>query len=157
MSTKQKSQRGFVAVTLITVLAIALVIVVYATILGTFQGGNVEVVALNGNLWYNKDNSTTWYTDLSGVGNGTSWYVMFNTSSTGPVQTVNIIWQLQNNTGTWEDVSGATVNTNNFGLNGDAGQEIFASTDGLQTGNTDWGTYTPTAGTYRIKMTIQTA
>lgn len=155
MSAKQKSQRGFVAVTLITLLAIALVIVAYATLLGIFTGGDVGVVSLNGTLKYNTDNSTTWYSTLSGVANGSSWYVMFNTTSSGYSGAVNITWQLQWSNGT--DVSGATVNTNSFSLTGSAGQEIYAATNGLQSGNNDWGTDTTTAGTYRIEMTVVTA
>ena len=161
MSAKQKSQRGFVAVTLITVLALALVIVVYASLLGTFPGGEVTVVTVNGDLKYCITNSTTpgdWALTLSNIANGTSWYVMFNKTSGGYTGLVNITWQLQNNTGSWVEVSGAVVNTNNFNLNGAVGQEIYASTDGLQTGNYDWGTIETTeAGTYRIEMTMITA
>jgi hypothetical protein len=152
-----KAQKEFVVVTLVALISVALIIAVYATLLGTFTGDTVTVVSLNGVLKYNQDNSATWYTSLSGVANGSSWYVMFNTTSSGYAGLVNITWQLQNNTGTWVDVSGATVSTNNFNLTGNAGQEIYASSDGTQAGNYDWGTETTAAGTYRIKMTVVTA
>ena len=156
MSAKHKSQRGFVAVTLITLLALALVVVVYATLLGTFTGGDVGVVTLNGALKYNQDNGTTWSTTLSGVANGSLWYVMFNTSSSGYAGSVNITWQLQWSNGT--DVSGAVQYTNGFSLTGSAGQEIYCSTDGAKSANYDWGTtHTTAAGTYRIEMTAETA
>jgi hypothetical protein len=151
---QQKSQKGFVAVTLITILAIALVIVVYATILGTFTGGNVTVVILHGSLWYNQTDSAPWQNSLDDVGNGTSWYVMFNTTSAGYSGTVGITWQLLSG-GT--PVSGAIVSTSSFSLSGSSGQEIFASTSGAQIGNTNWGTYTTKAGTYQIQMTVSTA
>jgi hypothetical protein len=154
VSAKQKSQRGFVAVTLITVLAIALVIVVYATILGTFTGGNVNVVTLRGSLWYNQTDSAPWQASLNDVENGTAWYVMFNTTSSGYAGLVSITWQLQFTNGT---NVGNSVSTTSFTLTGGSGQEIFASTSGTQTGNTNWGTLTIASGTYRIKMTVQTA
>lgn len=157
MSAKQKSQRGFVAVTLITLLAVALTIVIYATLLGTFTGGDVGVVSLDGTIKYNEDNSTTWSTTLPNVANGSSWFVMFNTTSGGYSGSVNITWQLQNNAGSWADVGGAVQYTNNFDLTGSV-QEIFCSSNGAQSGNYDWGTtWTTTAGTYRIRITIETA
>jgi hypothetical protein len=143
---------------LITVLAIALVIVVYATILGTFTGGNVNVVTLQGSLWYNQTNLAPWQASLDDVGNGTSWYVMFNTTSNGYSGKVDITWQLQNWTGgSYQKDVGSSVTTSGFSLDGLAGQKIFASPDGLQADNTDWNALTTAAGTYRIKMTIQTA
>jgi len=162
VSARQTSQKGFVAVTLITVLALALVIIVYASLLGTFPGGQVQVVTVNGDLKYCTTNSTTpgdWELSLDNIANGTSWYVMFNTTSGGYIGNISITWQLQNYTGgAWVDVSGAVVNTNNFYLNGSVGQEIYASTDGTQTENYDWGTNkTKEAGTYRIEMTMNTA
>lgn len=162
MSARQKSQKGFVAVTLITLLALALVIIVYATLLGTFPGGQVQVVTVNGDLKYSTTNSTTpsnWTLTLNNIANGTSWYVMFNTTSGGYIGYVNITWQLQNYTGgLWQNVAGAVVNTDNFYLNGSVGQEIYASTDGTQTENYDWGTNkTKQAGNYRIEMTMITA
>ena len=158
MSAKQKSQRGFVAVTLITLLALALVVIVYATLLGTFTGDTVGVVTLNGSLKYNEDNSTIWNTTLSGVANGSSWYVMFNTTEAGYAGDVNITWTLQELNGAWADVS-PSVNqtTNDFTLDGNAEQEIYASGSGLQEDVKDWGTGTSTAGTYRIKMEVITA
>ena len=160
---RKRSQREFVVVTLIALLATASIIVLYGAMLGTFEGGKVTVVALNGTLKYNKTNSTTasdWNTTLGNVAIGDPWYALFNTSSTGYQGDVNITWTLQNETSTdvWVDVTpGVNQTTNNYYLDGTAGQVIYASTDGDQGTNRNWGASTTSAGTYRIKMTVITA
>jgi hypothetical protein len=160
---RKRSQKEFVVVTLIALLATASIIVLYGAMLGTFEGGKVTVVALNGTLKYNRTNSATasdWNVTLDNVPIGSSWYALFNTSSTGYQGNVNITWTLQNETSTdvWENVT-PSVNqtTNNHYLDGTAGQVIYASTDGNQGTNKDWGASTTSAGTYRIKMTVTTA
>jgi len=160
---RKRSQREFVVVTLIALLATASIIVLYGSMLGTFKGGKVTVVTLNGALKYSTTNSTTpsdWNATLSNVQNGTSWYTLFNTSSTGYQGDVNITWTLQQETApdVWEDVPpGVNQTTNNYPLNGAAGQVIYASSDGNQGTNKDWGASTTSAGTYRIEMTVITA
>ncbi len=159
MRARQKSQRGFVAITLITLLAIALVIAVYATILGTFQGDQVTVVTLTGHIRYDEANSTTasdWETTLSNIANGSEWYALFNITSGGYAGAVTITWWLQENTGSWQNMTTPVEQTTSDTLSGST-EIIYASGNGDQAGNKDWGASTTSAGTYRIKMKIVTA
>jgi len=157
MSERKRSQKGFVAVTLITVLAIALVLVAYATLLSTFTGGEVVVGTVAGQVWYSTSNTTggPWTATLNTSGTSVSWYSMVNLTSayTGQVQ---ITWQLQRMDGTWGNVSGAQVITTDE-LTG-SGQEVWASSNGDIAGNRDWS-QTPgatTDGQYRVKAYIET-
>jgi hypothetical protein len=150
MSERQKSQKGFVAVTLITLLAIATVIVVYAALLGTFTGQNVTVVAVKGTVEYSQDNSSGWATSLIDVPINGSWYARFTTDPGGYTGNVIITWDLYNTTLVY------TVTTTSFYLDGTA-QNIYASSNGLQSTNYNWDLKTTAAGNYYIKVTIQTA
>ena len=155
---RSKSQREFVVVTLIALISIALIITVYATILGTYTGDTVTVVSLNGDIKYDDLNSTTasdWSPTLSNIANGSLWYALFNTSSSGYTGNVNMTWTLQWSNGT--AVPSATQTTNNFALIGSAGQVIYASDAGTQVANKDWGQYTTDVGTYQIELTVVTA
>jgi hypothetical protein len=154
VSAKQKSQRGFVAVTLITLLAITLIIVVYAAILGTFTGGNVQVVAVKGTVYYSLDNSTNsadWSKTLTDVPINGSWYALFNVTGTGGYSgSVDIRWDLRTNS----TVIIQTVPTSVY-LTGNA-QLIYASSYGLQQANYNWGQNTLVANTYYIVVTVTT-
>jgi hypothetical protein len=147
VSAKQKSQKGFVAVTLITLLAIALVIVVYATLLGTFTGGNVQVVAVQGTVYYSLDNSTGWATSISDHPITDPWYARFNVTGTGYSGSVTITWDLHNSTAIVHSV------TTSFYLSGSP-QAIYASSNGLQAANYNWGQNTAVAATYYIVVTV---
>jgi hypothetical protein len=155
VSARQKSQKGFVAVTLMTLLAIAMVLVVYASILGTFTGGDVGVVSLDGTPKYCKTNSTTpseWKTELTGTDNvpaGDPWYALFNTTSGGYEGNVKITWGLYNSTDSVHNVT-----TDSFTLDGTV-QTIYASGNGLQAENYNWGQNTTVAETYYIKVTVE--
>ena len=161
MSAKLKSQRGFVAVTLITILAIALVIIAYATILGTFKGQEVTVVNVQAEIWYSELNETettaNWTSTLPNVANGSVWYSKLNITATGGYTgLVNINWTLHH----WSNnsmVSGATITTVDKNLTNTLGQTIYASSTGDITGNTNWGSYTTAAGSYYVKAKIETA
>jgi hypothetical protein len=155
---RSRTQREFVVVTLIALISIALVIAVYATLLGTFTGDAVTVVSLNGDIKYDDFNSTTagdWTLTLGNIANGSQWYALFNTSSAGYQGDVNMTWTLQWSNGT--AVPGATQTTNNFALTGNAGQVIYASDVGTQGANKNWGQYTTDVGTYQIELEIITA
>jgi hypothetical protein len=155
---RSKSQREFVVVTLIALISMALIIAVYATLLGTYTGDTVTVVSLNGDIKYDDLNSTTagdWSLTLPNIANGSVWYALFNTSSTGYAGDVNMTWTLQWTNGT--AVPSATQTTDNFVLTGSTGQVIYASDAGTQGANKDWGQYTTDAGTYQIELTIVTA
>lgn len=146
---KSKAQRDFVIVTLIALISIALIIAVYATLLGTFQGGNVGVVAVNGEIQYSLDNSTGWSTSLSNLPITDPWYARFNKTATGYTGSVSITWELHNITAVVH-----TVTTTSFSMDGSIVQQMYASSDGLQAANYDWGQNTTVAGTYYVTATI---
>ena len=155
-----KSQKEFVAVTLIALISIALVITVYATLLASFPGAEVVVGTLtSGNVYYSLvDTSVTtdFQTTVSPAGPSTSWYAKMNTTGgeyTGPV---TISWQLQKYSSTWDNV-GSSVSTS-FTLTTGA-DTIYASTDGLWTAigqNQDWSSLITDSGSYRVEATIDT-
>ena len=157
------SQRAFVAVTLITVLAVTTVFVVYAVILSTINGGNVSVVgAGSAQMWYDEANSASaaaWTGTLSNIANGTTWYAKLNTTVAGYNGAVKITWTLQyDNSGTWTDVGGGATQSTSVTLTGASGQNVFASADGTQGSNKNWGQYsTEVDETYRVKAVIETA
>jgi len=145
---KSKAQREFVVVTLIALIAIALIIAIYATLLGTFQGGNVGVVAVNGEVQYSLDNST-WSTELSNLPITDPWWARFNKTATGYTGNVSVTWELYNSSALIH-----TVTTTSFSMNGSIVQQIYASSDGLQPTNYNWGQNTTVAETYYVKATI---
>lgn len=155
---REKSQRTFAAVTLATVASVALVLFVYATLLGTIPGGEVFIgsgSSVGGTIYYATDNvNGPWTTTLSLSSASTSWYARLNTTAgySGPV---TISWQLQEKTGTstWADVS--TPQTTNVSLDGTT-QAVYTS-GFTSTGNHDW--VTEVAGqdaTYRVYVTVST-
>ncbi len=155
MSTSRKSQRTFVTVTVITVIAIATVFIVYAAVIGTYPGGNVNIQQMVGEINYWGEGSTAWATSIS-IGNGTSWYARLNLTSNIPSQTVNVTWTLQwLNGSNWDTVS-TTAPETQVTLTGVATQ-VYVTTGGTEPGNYDWGTYTQTVDrTYRVKAVVET-
>lgn len=157
------SQRSFVAVTLITVLAVTTVFVVYAVILSTINGNQVNVVGFGGSMWYDEANSTSaadWTADLPDIAtNGSScdpWYSKINITSAGYSGAVTVTWTLQYlNVATWTDVGGGATESTSFTLTGAAGDTIYATPTGVQSGNKNWGAYTATADQYRVKAVIE--
>lgn len=156
MSTTQKSQRTFMTVTLITVIAITTVFIVYAAIMGTYPGGDVSIQTMQGTIYYQGDGSSTWTTTLS-VGNGTAWYARLNVTTNIPSQTLNVTWTLEwNNASTWETVGGTSAPETQITLTGVA-TAIYATADGTASGNYNWGTHTTTLDrTYRVKAVVET-
>jgi len=155
MSTTQKSQRTFMTVTLITVIAVATVFIVYAAILGTYPGGEVSIQTMQGTMYYWGVGSTSWATTLS-VGNGTNWYARLNVTNV-PSQTVNVTWTLEwLNGATWETVSGPTPDETQITLTGTP-TAIYVTALGTESGNYNWGTHTTTLDrTYRVKAVVET-
>jgi hypothetical protein len=82
---------------------------------------------------------------------------MFNTTNAGHKGPVNMTWVLQEQDGSWADVSPGVNQTTTVILAGTEGQVIYASTDGGASGQMNWGASTTTAGTYRIEVTITAA
>lgn len=157
MQAKKKSQKGFVAVTLITLLAIAMVIVVYATLLGTFTGGEVVYGEnLNGEVLYSRGNLTAAsnWTDTIEVPNGNAWYGLLNITSTdGYIGNVNVTFQLQfsqNST----DVGTPTIAQ--IKLNGTIAERVYVTSDGSgPAGNRNWQTDCTPAYSYKIVATVE--
>jgi hypothetical protein len=146
---RSRTQREFIVVTLIALISIALVIAVYATLLGTFQGGNVEVVSVQGSVQYSLDNSTGWTTTLSNLPISDPWYTRFDKTADGYTGNVQVTWELYNSSALVH-----TVTTTSFSLNGSQVQQIYASSTGLQPINYNWGQNTTVAETYYVKVTI---
>jgi hypothetical protein len=158
------SQRAFVAVTLITVLAVTAVFVVYAVILSTINGTQVNVVGFGGSMWYDEANSADpadWTATLPDVATNGSlcdpWYSKINITSAGYSGAVTVTWTLQYDSGggNWLDVGGGATQSTSFTLTGSAGDTIYASTDGTQGGNMNWGAYSATADQYRVRAVIE--
>jgi len=163
MTERKGSQKGFVAVTLITILAIALVLIVYATFLGSFQGGEVTVGGVGGaQIKYsfnNNNESGPWTLTLNPSSVSTSWYARMNITAGDYSGPVNITWQLQKETGTDTWTNQGTPEYTPVVLTGSAGgQIIYVSSDGtFAAGNYNWKQKYTTAGTYRINATINSA
>jgi len=155
VSERKKSQKGFVAVTLITVLAIALVLIAYATLLYTFTGGEVVVGSVSGNVYYSTNNTVAgpWSTNLSVGDTSVSWYSRINFTSTYSGN-VSIIWQLERKNGGWANVSNAKVTT--YVVLSGTNEAVYASPNGNIGSNQDWKVYADTNGQYRIKAYVHT-
>jgi hypothetical protein len=159
MTNGKKSRKLLLIATVLTIAALASVLVVYAAVtLFSVTGGNVTVVGVtSGTVEYAVTNtgSPTWGTTLSPTG---AWYaeLVLGSSSTysGPV---TISWQLQTYaTGSWVNVgSSPQVVTTPMSLNGGS-QTIYAATDGTLASAYDWSAVA-TGGTYRIIATVASA
>jgi len=150
---KSKAQREFVVVTLIALISIALIIAVYATLLGTFTGGDVGVVTLTGAIYYSVDNSTGWATTLGGIANGSAWYARFNVTSGGYSGAVDITWWLQKG---GSNMTPAVEQPTSHSLSGGV-EAFYASSDGTQGSNYNWGQNATAADNYRVMMRVYTA
>ncbi len=155
MNERKTAQRGFVVVTLITLLAIATVMVIYATLLATIPGGEVLVGEdVGGNVYYSETNSTSasWTSTLNVASTSASWYARINFTSTY-TGGVTITWNLQKMGATWANV---TSQATTVVLDGGGNQAVYASSDGLIAGNHDWSTDITQNGQYRIEVRVET-
>ncbi len=154
-------RKKLLAVTLVTVLSIVAVVSVYAILIGSFTGGEVNVIGTgSGDVVYSLTNADpgTWLSTISPANTSVSWYSRLNIGASVYTGPVTITWQLQTKTGTstWADVSGATTSTSMV-LSGSA-QNIYATSDGLfGASNHNWQTEATAAGTYRVVVTVNTA
>lgn len=143
------SQKAFVAVTVLTLLAVSSVLVIYATLLGTFQGSTVEVVSVQGTVYYSLDNSTGWATTLSNLPISDPWYARFNVTSTdGYSGGSTVTWKLYNSSSLVHTVA------TSWSLSGSE-EAIYASSNGAQGTNYDWGQNTTVAESYYIEVTVE--
>ena len=162
MTNGKKSRKLLLIATVLTIAALASVLVVYASVtLFTTTGGPVTVLGVtSGQIEFATSNTgtPTWSTALSV--SGTSWYaeIVIGSGSTykGPV---TISWQLQSyETGSWVNDGSPVVTgvTTSVSLTGGT-QTIYASPDGLLSDATNWNTVDSTATTYQIVATVASA
>lgn len=161
----KQSQRTFVSVTLLTVLSIAIVIVVYAAMLGgPYPGGEVKVggvTLIAGTPEYSLvDQTGAWSPTLDVATTGTSWFARINTTGNEYVGPVRITWHLEKLMAgpTWTDVSGISPHTTDINLIANS-QTIYCSSNGDITTNNDWkndiSAASSGAGSYRVVVTIE--
>ena len=156
MSATKKSQRTFLAVTSITVLAVAMVFAVYAVLLKSYTGGVVTIQSIGGSVQYSVTNSTSAsWTGTIDQGANAEWYARISISNS-PAQNVTVMWTLEKNvTGSWtlQSTPSAPTTTMRIELTTDY---VYASSNGLIAVNYNWGNYTQTEGQYRILANIYT-
>jgi len=158
VNATQKPRRTFLAVTVMTVLAVTAVFIVYASILATYMGSTVTVNTLGGEVQYRvNDNPVGTYTaGAFSINNGTSWYArLYMTGATA--QTVKITFTLVcSNSSTWDRVV-----INSYSLQTGA-NTIYANatTPNDAASNYNWGQDTDVQSvtqTYYVKATVETA
>lgn len=152
MNGTKKSQRTFLTVTSITVVALTTVFLVYAAVLLTLTGTTVTVNQGGGLVEYNLSNTSnnTWVSTLPPMVNGTYWYARINITNAA-AQAVTIDWTLQEYTTSWGDVGTPTQTTITLATGANT---IYATTNGLFAGNRNWGLDTTAGGSYRVKATV---
>ncbi len=157
MNYNNKSRKGLLAVTTLTIVSIASVVAVYAVLIGTFQGGDVTIGGgATGAITYSTDQST-WSTTLSPASVETAWYSKLNINGgqySGSA--AQITWQLQRKTSdtTWTNVGTPTTTTMTLAA---GAQEVYATSNGQATGNRDWGQDVAEQGTYKVIATVNSA
>ncbi|MCZ2809241.1 MAG: hypothetical protein O2V44_07805 [Candidatus Bathyarchaeota archaeon] len=155
MNERKTAQRGFVVVTLITLLAIATVIVIYATLIATIPGGEVLVGEnVGGMVYYSETNSTSgsWSPTLNVASTSTPWYARINFTSTYTGK-VTITWNLQKMNADWTNM---TSETTTVVLDGLGNQAVYDSSNGQIAGNHDWSIPITQNGQYRIEARVET-
>ena len=125
--------------------------------IGTFTGLEVTIGGeAAGTVQYTSDTvSPTWTTTLSPTSTSDDWFSRLSINGgqySG--QAVTISWQLQNKTSgtTWSDVGTPAVTTSMSLDDGD--QFVYATSNGLETGNYDWSVDVEVLGTYRVVATV---
>jgi hypothetical protein len=144
-------------VTLLTVVAIALTVVVAAVTIGTFTGQEVTIGGVGSSaVTYSLDNiNGPWTATLEPANASTPWFTRLEISGGDYSGPVTLTWQLEQKTtpSTWTPISGANATTT-VTLSGSA-ENIHASSDGSTTGNQDWSADVTAAGTYRVVVTVE--
>jgi len=155
---KSKAQREFVVVTLIALISIALIIAVYATLLGTFTGQEVVfgTESFAGEVLYSRGNLTdpSNWTDTLAVPSGGAWYATLNITNAAYSGEVNVTFQLQEKNGAWADI-GSTTNAI-IELNGTVGEGVYVSSNGLISTNRNWLSDCTDGKSYRVIATVET-
>ncbi len=151
MENRQKSRKLLLVATVIAVLALSSVLVVFAAVLGTFNGNPVTVTDIaSGTVQYSTDGGLTYSSDAS-FNVGSNWQASFALTSTSYNGHATLTWQLQKNTGTWTN-QGTPITTTLTSIS--TGQTIYATADGSAAGNHDFGGDVSTGGSYRIVVSV---
>jgi hypothetical protein len=154
MNNGKKSKKLLLVSTIITIIALATVLTVYAAFVGSFSGGEVAVGGASGAVTYSltNDAGATWSSSIPTNGPDDPWYARLQITYSGPV---SIFWQLQTKSGSsWSDVSNANATTV-ASLSGT--QYVYASGDGTIGTNLDWSTKIDISGIYRVNVTVNSA
>jgi len=155
---RSKSQREFVVVTLITLISMALIIAVYATLLGTFTGKEVVygTESFAGEVLYSRGNLTdpSNWTDTLAVPSGGAWYACLNITTAAYDGEVNVTFQLQEKNGAWADKGIATNAI--IELNATVGEGVYVSSNGLISTNRNWQSDCTPGKSYHVIATVDT-
>jgi hypothetical protein len=150
MNATQKPQRTFLAVTLLTVIAVTTVFMVYAALLSTWTGNVVTITSEGGQILYSlTESSMNWQANLASMNTGTAWYAMLKLTGAS-AQSVTVDWYLLTGpiytrgakqlTTTMDLVAGT-----NF---------INATLTGISSGNFNWGSLTSSAGDFKVEVDV---
>jgi hypothetical protein len=146
---------------MVAVLSIVAVVSVYAVLINTFTGGEVNILGSgSGNVMYSLTNADpgTWASTISPSSTSVPWYSRLEIGADVYSGPVTMTWQLQNKTGpsTWADVTGVSASTSMV-LSGSA-QNVYATSNGVfGASNYNWQLNATTAGTYRVVATVNSA
>jgi len=160
MKFEKKSRKLLLISTSITIIALALTIAAFASVLGanapsleTYTGGNISVGGVtSGTIEYNPnaDGAGTWSPALQPSG---SWYARIAIGN-GYSVPITIKWQLQRETApsTWTNINGVNITTT-LTPSGSA-QVVYATANGDIAGNRDWSQYANSEGVFHVIATI---
>ena len=152
MNKKRALEIAFV----ISLVATVLVGIVYAASLTLYSPTydyTAPPLVITATIENSVDGSSWSTTGFSG--SGTDWFCRLKTTATGYSGSAVITWQLQKSADgtTWNQVAGASVSSS-VTFTGVSGQDIYATSDGSETGNRNWvPSFTGTAK-YRVQVSI---
>ena len=160
MNATYKPRKAFLAVTILTVLAVTTVFMVYAALLASYTGSDVTIQSMGGSIEYSltKDPGS-WGTGAISQSEGAEWYARVNLASP-PSQEATVKFILQKQVGTdWTTTP--PTNETNFTTNTitltPSTTLVYACSDGFTIANNyNWGQDTTTFGKYRIVAEINT-
>lgn len=162
MSTAtRKPQRTFLAVTVLTVIALTTVFMVYAALLASYTGGDVTISSMGGQVQYSlTKNPGSWAFGPISQAETAEWYARAHLTSP-PTQTATVKWTLQHQeSGSWSNTptNVTTFTSPSISLTPST-TDIYAFSSGGNTidNNYNWGQNTATAGVYRVIAEINTA
>ena len=143
-----------ILVVLTSVIAVGVVHAV--TILGTIEGGPINVSYVKGQVFYSTMNeeSAEWSSALD-IGMGYEWYCRMEIEPGGYVGNVAMYWNVERWVVDLEAWSSHNVITiGGFSLTGEA-QIVYASSNGLIEGNTNFADHIFRIGNYKVVVYIK--